>query len=178
MGQDKAQLKLANSTALSQAVNLLEELHLDSVVVSGNYIEYASIIDIHENAGPLGGIYACLDALRDKCDALFILPVDMPLLTKSECLQLLKAFNEYPQGVYFKQSTFPLILPINNQLQHYLTETLHSQQKKQRSLYRLIKTLNIQAITPVNNNSFRFYNSNTPEEWEQCKAIHDKLHSN
>lgn len=178
MGQDKAKLKLANQTTLSCAVTMLEGLQLDRVVVSGQYQDYPSIVDIHENLGPLGGIYSCVAALQDKCDAIFVLPVDMPLLTLYECQQLLMSFKISPQGVYFEQFTFPMILPLNNHLHNYLTEMMSSTQKKHRSLYRLIKTLNIQAITEDKSNNFRFQNTNTPEEWAKCKEMHDKLQTN
>lgn len=178
MGHDKAKLELTKQTTLSRAVKMLEQLKLDFVVVSGQYQNYRTIEDIHENAGPLGGIHSCVVTLQDKCDAIFLLPIDMPLLTKQECYQLLQSFKLFPQGVCFEQFTFPMILPLNEHLLQYLIETMCSTQKKHRSLYRMIKTLKIQAITADKSNIFRFQNTNTPEEWVKCKEIHDKLSPN
>jgi len=178
MGQDKAQLQLAKQTLLSRAVSLLENVNLKQTFVSGQYPQYASIPDIYPQLGPLGGVHACVEQLYDSFDALFIVPVDMPLLSAVQCELLLNEFIQYPQGVFYQQVTFPMILPLNHQLKEYLEEALVSPHKIQRSLYRLLKTLKIQSVNFPQQHDFRFQNSNTPQEWQTCLQMHAALQTN
>ncbi len=175
MGEDKAQLELAEQSLLARSVALLEALPLEKIFVSGDYQEYLSIPDKLTHLGPIGGLHACVEALYDDYDALFIVPVDMPLLGIKQCKVLLNAFKEHPQGVFFDEVTFPLILPLNSALQKYLSEVLVTPEKKQRSLYRLLKYFKIQPVNYTEQEHFRFYNSNTPSEFQACVEIYKKL---
>jgi len=174
MGTDKAQLVLAQQTLLNRAVALLESVNLEKVFVSGHYPSFACIPDLHQRLGPIGGLHACVDALWERYDALFIMAVDMPLLSEKECRQLLKLYQQQRHGVYFDVFTLPMILPLNQQLKDYLGDAILAD-KQQRSLYRLLKTLNIQAVNYLAEDSFRFQNSNTPEEWQTSQAAYVQL---
>ncbi|HEY5716516.1 MAG TPA: molybdenum cofactor guanylyltransferase [Psychromonas sp.] len=175
MGQDKAQLRLQQQSLLARAVLLLESLGLAQVFVSGNYPGYSCIGDLHPQLGPLAGLDACVNALYEDYDALFIVPVDMPLLTASQCHSLLQQFIDYPQGVFYQDSTFPMLLPLNVAIKNYLAEVLTTAEKKQRSLHRLLQKLKAQAIRYPQAQAFRFQNSNTPEQWAQCLEIYNHL---
>ena len=175
MGQDKALLHFESQSLLARSVNLLKMVGLDKVIVSGDYPSYTCVVDVYPQLGPLSGIQACVESLFNDYDALFILPVDMPLLSESECEHLLESFAQYPQGVFYQNATFPLILPLNTALKDYLSEALSAPEKKQRSLYRLLNTLNIQSINGTKENNFRFQNSNTPAQWADCLAISNHL---
>ena len=146
MGQDKATLLLEKQTLLARNVMLLSALNLSDVFVSGEYQGFQCIKDIHPSLGPIGGLQACVETLFGKYDALFVVPVDMPLLTEIECLTLLQHFKQFQEGVFYEQVTFPMILPLNKQLKNYLTDVLNSSENKHRSLYRLIKTVKLQPI--------------------------------
>lgn len=178
MGQDKAQLPWLQKSLLARAVDLLKSARLADVFVSGNYPPYPCILDIHPQLGPLSGIHACVNSLYDDYDALFILPVDMPLLSESECHSLLQAFSRFPQGVFCQDATFPMILPLTLSLKNYLSDVLSVQEKKQRSLYRLLKILKIQSLSYPQEVAFRFQNSNTPEQWAHCLTTFNKLKEN
>lgn len=175
MGQDKAQLLLEKQTLLSRNVSLLSSLPLSDVFVSGLYDGFQCIEDINPTLGPLGGINACVEALIKDYDALLIIPVDMPLLTSDDCTYLLQQFKCYPQGAFYAQATFPMVLPLTDNLHNYLSEALASPHNKQRSLYRLFKTLKLQPINYQISDCFRFQNSNTPEEWESCLETYHSL---
>jgi len=175
MGKDKAQLVLAQQSLLSRAVALLESVNLDKVFVSGHYPSFPCIPDVHQQLGPIGGLHACAQSLFGQYDALFIMAVDMPLLSEKECRHLLDMYQQHRQGVFFESVTLPMILPLNKQLNAYLADVLACADKKQRSLYRLLKTLNIQAVNYLAEDSFRFQNSNTPEEWQICQAAYAQL---
>jgi len=175
MGEDKANLLLAEQTLLARNVELLSTLSLQAIFVSGDYDGFQCIADINPSLGPLGGLHACVEALISDYDALFILPVDMPLLSANDCAYLLQQFVQHPQGVFYQQAMFPMILPLTKQLQQYLSEALASTHNNQRSLYRLLKTLKLQPINYQTEVSFRFQNSNTPEEWQHCLETYHAL---
>jgi len=168
MGQDKATLLLEQKTLLSRNVSLLSALNLSDVFVSGDYQGFQCINDNFPSLGPVGGLQACVEKLFDHYDALFVIPVDMPLLTKKEGEELLEQYKQFPQGVFYEKATFPMILPLTTQLKNHLIEAVNSSEKKHRSLYRLIKTVKLQPINYQLDNYFRFQNSNTPEEWANC----------
>jgi molybdopterin-guanine dinucleotide biosynthesis protein A len=172
MGEDKAKLVLAEQSLLARNVSLLTSLNLADVYVSGEYEDFQCIEDINQLLGPIGGIHACVSSLIYQYDALFIIPVDMPLLESDECQFLLSTFNQFKEGVYYQQAIFPMILPLTVELYQYLTEALASTHNKQRSLYRLIKTLKLQPIEYQAEKSYRFQNSNTPKEWADCLEMY------
>ena len=175
MGQDKAKLQLAEQTLLTRAVDLLGRLDINKTFVSGDYPDFDFITDIHQHLGPIGGLHACVEALYDDYDALFILPVDMPLMGETQCAYLLSEFKNHPQGVFYEQANFPMILPLTLSLKNYLTEALASAQNKDRSLYRLLNRLKIQPVNVTEKQDHIFQNSNTPHEWLSCVETYKKL---
>lgn len=177
MGVDKATLKLDEQTLLEQSVSLLVSCdeRIEQVFVSGNYKNANSIPDLHKELGPIGGLHACVKTLLGQFDALFLMPVDMPLLSQFDCQYLIEKYKNHPQGVFYEDSTFPMILPLNQSLKEYLSEVLTSPHNKDRSLFRLIKTIRLQGIDTVQDVKHRFKNSNTPQEWNECLKIHKDL---
>lgn len=213
MGQDKAKLTIEDHTLLSRAVNLLHAAGFEDCYVSGDYQGFNCIPDTQSELGPIAGIAACatqLSGLKQACpsidnsaysapeyyapkhyapkqskkyDALFIMPVDMPLLAAEDCKKLLQHFIKQftnqsitgKQGVYYKETTFPMLLSLNDTLITYLNDALNSVHKKQRSLYRLIETLNIEGISQQQVDLFRFENTNTPEQWQRCLVTYNKM---
>ncbi|WP_166370083.1 molybdenum cofactor guanylyltransferase [Psychromonas sp. SA13A] len=213
MGQDKAKLTIEDHTLLSRAVNLLHAAGFEDCYVSGDYQGFNCIPDTQSELGPIAGIAACatqLSGLKQACpsidnsaysapeyyapkhyapkqskkyDALFIMPVDMPLLAAEDCNKLLQHFIKQftnqsitgKQGVYYKETTFPMLLSLNDTLITYLNDALNSVHKKQRSLYRLIETLNIEGISQQQVDLFRFENTNTPEQWQRCLVTYNKM---
>ena len=175
MGKDKTQLLLADKTLLASAVELLEQTGLEAVFVSGVHPNYSYISDIYPQLGPLSGIHASVEYLFSNFDAIFFIPVDMPLLSVTECADLLAQFSQYPQGVFYQASTFPFILPLNETVKNYLAEIIVVDQKQVRSMYRLLTTFNMQGINCSPTQSFRFQNSNTPLEWDICLDTYHQL---
>ena len=177
MGEDKAQLLLAEQTLLARNVALLSRLGLSTVFVSGEYEGFQCIADINAGLGPIGGLHACSQFLYKQYDAMFIMPVDMPLLGDAECQYLLQQFIDNPQGVFYERATFPMIVPLTPMLNDYLAHALAATDNKQRSLYRLLKTLKLEAISYSTAQHFRFQNSNTPQDWAECLETYHALKS-
>jgi molybdopterin-guanine dinucleotide biosynthesis protein A len=91
MGTDKAMLELERKTLLARAVEMLRSVptlggQQIQVTILGEReaLEGAdrAIVDRYPSCGPLGGIEAALNDLRqgDKAEWAFFIPVDMPLL--------------------------------------------------------------------------------------------------
>lgn len=201
MGEDKATLTLEQHTLLARAVALLKAAGFDDCFVSGDYQGFNCILDQQACLGPIAGIAACASHLSDRYDAMFIIPVDMPLLASQDCQYLLQYFSQQStaqgpiiencsnksqpsghllsnkQGVYYKQATFPMLLSLNKTLLDYLAEVVTSPHKKHRSLYRLLETIDIKGVDQKEVDAFRFENTNTPEQWQRCLATYAMMQS-
>lgn len=173
MGRDKAQLTLANQSLLSRSVKLLQNVGLTDVFVSGNYPDFNCITDVTPYLGPVSGLAASVKQLAAGYDALLVIPVDMPLLSVQACIQLIEQFNcqESPKtGLYHQQSIFPLLLPITEQLTDYLEKVMLSKQRRERSIFRLLESLEVQETQLQGIDLHCFDNTNTPSEWQQCQS--------
>lgn len=132
MGRDKALLKLPDGeTLLSRSQTLLERLkppvgvRFSSVLISGN--RTGGIPDRVPRAGPLGGLQAIAQRLREDeqdggspCDAMLVVPVDMPLLSPALLRQLCVAGQAVEQAVCFGDFYLPCWLPLNPRCRDYL----------------------------------------------------------
>ncbi len=170
MGENKALLELEGQTQLDRGANLLEGLSLKAVYISGDYPKAGGITCIKDNVaqlGPIGGIYSCVLALSGKASALLILPVDMPFVTHIELQNLIDSGDGC--GVYYQDAIFPLLIPISTELVDYLEQAISSDKNRDRSLYRLFRTLNYKALEGCEHSAFRLANANTPQEWREVK---------
>lgn len=128
MGKDKALLKLPNGrTLLEQAKGVLEKFDAPhgierlSTLVSGN--RPGGVKDRYPAAGPLGGLQAVVAHLGQweiHCDALLVVPVDMPLLSPALLQQLCAAGEAVEQAVCFGDFYLPCWLPLNSRSRQYL----------------------------------------------------------
>ncbi|RBW45070.1 molybdenum cofactor guanylyltransferase [Psychromonas sp. B3M02] len=181
MGQDKAMLSLDQHTLLVHAFTLLKQAGIEQCFVSGDYPNFPCIVDQYAGLGPLAGIAACVEQLSADYDALFIIPVDMPLLAEQDCTELIDRYldrlSHQPQaaGLYYKEAIFPLILTLNRALKTYLTNIMQTPHKKYRSLYRLFETLGIEGVSANETDKVRFENTNTPEQWQDCLTTYSRL---
>ncbi|AQQ66859.1 hypothetical protein Mag101_03795 [Microbulbifer agarilyticus] len=128
MGRDKALLKLSNGrTLLEQAKHQLEQVQVPegmemmAPLVSGR--RPGGIPDQVEAAGPLGGLQAIDQHLRQwelACDALLVVPVDMPLVSSALLEQLCVAGQTVEQAVCFGDYFLPCWLPLGARSRKYL----------------------------------------------------------
>lgn len=176
MGEDKALLQVSHCSLLSRAVSLLHNAGLSDCFVSGEYVGFECIKDKQPLLGPIAGLSACAQSLHEKYDAMFVIPVDMPLLAVEDCHYLLNQVNA-ERGVYYSHATFPMILPLNATLLDYLNEAMLSTDNKQRSIHRLLTKLNYQSIMMQDANAFRFENTNTPVQWAHCLSMLQSTHN-
>ena len=212
MGQDKSQLsrqkinhqklshqsKVANSSVnsyvkseismLDFSKQLLVDAGIKNIVISGDNHQ---IPDCVAQAGPVGGIYSVLahylvhspEHLQPK--ALFILPVDLPLMTASALAQLRFKGELSQKATFFSDGQknmhhIPLYLPNNAFLSMFLTQAFRGDKihensgngskknsKNGPSVRSMLEKIPHQAIS--NQNSKILMNTNTPEQWQQAQ---------
>lgn len=174
MGTNKALLSLQGQTLLARSQLLLTELGLSDCWISGDFDGFRCIPDQFATLGPIGGIYSCAQKLQNDCDYLLVLPVDMPYITERELRPLIVLAEQQVSGAYQKNATFPMLIKINEALLEYLyTCLVQTTEKKGRSLYRMVRTLNF--IPLAESELASFDNTNTPDEWAECLTRFDQM---
>ncbi len=167
MGQDKALLNRDHRDMFSYTLEQLENLNLSGVVLSRNAQQTQRIssmpliTDTHPELGPLGGIYSIVENI--KCDAVLIVPVDMPLLTTDDLQKLISAGRNFHVPVYFEKNYLPLFLPINNSVKEYL-KSVADGENQNRSVRGLCNYFSGIPLSPLNQD--HLVNTNTPEQWQ------------
>ena len=109
MGQNKAELLYKGKTFTDYSIEKAEKLGINQIYLSGNQkvTEAVQIIqDIYQEKGPLGGIHACMKAM--KTPYCLILPVDVPQIPVEALESMLNYHERYCLNVEGKQ--LPLLL--------------------------------------------------------------------
>lgn len=164
MGQDKALLQHKHADMLSFSKQLLTDLGLKQVFVSG---DNHGVPDLVKEAGPIGGIYSVLQ--KSSCHAALILPIDLPLMT-SKALAKLKQIGEMSSSAcYFEQHSLPLYLPINGYTDLFFKNAFKNFSGKGPSIRQLLAQIPHKAISPEN--AQWLSNTNTPNEWQTAQQI-------
>ena len=131
MGRDKASLLLPSGQTLLQRaqalVASLEDQHgLRFLPPLISAKRDGAIADDVPNRGPLGGLYSVSRSLQQRntaCDALLVIPVDMPLLRRSHLQKLCEeGAGLEANAVCFGSYYFPLWLRLNRHSLEYLRE--------------------------------------------------------
>ncbi|WP_160152618.1 molybdenum cofactor guanylyltransferase [Microbulbifer sp. ALW1] len=173
MGRDKALLELSNGrNLLEQAKWLFEDLDVPAglelmpTLVSGK--RPGAIADRVPEAGPLGGLQAIAEHLQQwalPCDALIVVPVDMPLLSRSLIRQLCVAGQAVEQAVCFGDFYLPCWLPLNARCRSYLDAAAAGHAiGSMRALFGFLGCLQL----PVPDGDWHL-NVNRPQDFQQLK---------
>jgi len=162
MGSDKANLQLGQQTLLERATTLLKDCGLRKVVISGK----EQISDLHEQQGPVGGIYSVLEQCRPS--SMLIVPVDLPLLTTTDVSQLKTIGELSKKAIYFKNHSLPLYLPINGFVENFFAKPCLFIQEKGPSIRMMLEQIPNQAINITHAESLT--NVNTPSQWQQIQT--------
>ncbi|WP_281555918.1 molybdenum cofactor guanylyltransferase [Thalassomonas sp. RHCl1] len=174
MGENKAKLMRGNTDMLSFSKQLLTDIGIKDIVVSGNNYQ---VPDIIANGGPVAGIYSVLQHYRPA--AILALPVDLPLMTASALSQL-KIKGELSQkACFFQGHNIPLYLPNNGYVELFMSQAFakntaaipkeHSQGKKSGPSFKALLN-QVPHTSVVPDKTSHLFNTNTPEQWQQAKA--------
>lgn len=94
----KANLVIGGRTIISMAMNTLQEIFKEIIIVTNTpkdfaeYTDFIIVADIIQNKGPLGGIHAALKATSG--EAVFVFAGDMPFLDKEIIVSLINSFTD------------------------------------------------------------------------------------
>jgi len=150
MGRDKAFLDFGGKPLIDHMMELLRDVALKDVYVSGNIEGYPSIPDTQSFNGPACAIADVMAHLTGYDGVLFV-PVDMPILS----VGVLEALMQNKAGGYFEEWPLPAFIT-----QPCVVENAYSVQK----------LLDEQGVTPLEipaQYKAEMQNFNTPEDWKK-----------
>lgn len=187
MGRDKALLELSGGNLLQRALALLSDLQIFGAeflppLVSGGHEEErdaktpgggaatvpgseSNVPDRVPARGPLAGLSSVAEHLRANkipCDALLIIPVDMPRLEKTQLQQLcLAGLDSAGRPACFGEFFLPLWLPLTPECRAYLRAA--EQGEAASSIRALLAQLGgVQLPVPAGD---WHHNINTPQDY-------------
>ena len=192
MGQDKALMRYQGRTLIDNASLLLQSASCDKVLISRNAPGFLN--DRIEDAGPLSGVHAVLDALSqpdnhngNPCE-LLVLPVDMPQMTPELLRILVSRGREAEKACYVEKRFLPFYLPVTQDTKALLANYLVEQSK--RRVVGFLEILNAVSLKEAdlkktarkeesdnkkrlanmsNEDGVEWLNVNTPGDWPHEK---------
>lgn len=192
MGQDKALMRYQGRTLIDNASLLLQSASCDKVLISRNAPGFLN--DRIEDAGPLSGVHAVLDALSQSdnhngnpCE-LLVLPVDMPQMTPELLRILVSRGREAEKACYVEKRFLPFYLPVTQDTKALLANYLVEQSKRRvvgfleilnavslkegdlKKIARKDESDNKKRLANMSNeDGVEWLNVNTPGEWPHEK---------
>ena len=166
MGEDKANLRIAQQTFLLNAQDLLvAHLGAEQVFISGRAGKQ-SIFDSKKGLGPIGGILSSLIFLsQQRFQYVLFVPVDMPLLTQEIICSLLVKIQKESilDCVYYQACYLPMFVKISKVVIDCIKNQID---KKQYALFQLVTHLNSMSI-PSQKLKQQLQNINTWDDYLQ-----------
>ena len=192
MGQDKALMRYQGRTLIDNASLLLQAASCDKVLISRNTPGFLN--DKIEDAGPLSGVHAVLDALSQSdnhngnpCE-LLVLPVDMPQMTPELLRILVSRGREAEKACYVEKRFLPFYLPVTQDTKALLANYLVEQSKRRvvgfleilnavslkegdlKKIARKDESDNKKRLANMSNeDGVEWLNVNTPSDWPHEK---------
>lgn len=160
MGCDKSQLEISGVPLTKHSIKLLRDAGINDVFISGKQ----GIRDQHINKGPLAGILASLEFLKEFNYVLFT-TVDMPLLDKHIFQHLLSHQNS--KAVYIENYFFPLLICNTETNRKNITLQLSNESLSINHMLRELGSISLK-------NQFAkelFLNANTKNQWLKILEI-------
>lgn len=167
MGRDKALLPYRGRRLIDVMAELLEPLvgSLSSLLVSGKVTGYTCVPDEYPEQGPLEGLRCALKEIENG-ESLLVVPVDMPLLTRSCLEDLFPDPSVRKDFIRFSDSELPCVFFVSEKLRQCILDLSSPDLgKSQRSFRQLFLRLEGQTRPCVNPEVL--CNTNTPEEWQE-----------
>jgi molybdopterin-guanine dinucleotide biosynthesis protein A len=182
MGQDKAWLEVGNQLAIERVLAKVQGLSDDIYISTNSPEQYKKfgmrlVEDIYPNKAALGGIYSAIHAARYQHT--LIVACDMPFL-KIELLRYLVSLAPTADVIA------PLIEPPQPETMHtiYSKKCLPAiESRLLRNKLRIIgffsdvsvRYVDRDEIAKFDPNLYSFINMNTPQDWEEVRAMVKKL---
>ena len=180
MGRNKALLEWQEKPLFLAMADKLAAAGADPVLISGNSQITArqpgrTVTDRLPGRGPLSGIHAALSKIPNDdflLTRLLVVPVDMPLLSTELLKYLADRSRQHQSPCHFQDFTLPFCLPVTTCLRERVERAIHSPDRKDYSILRLLRYLDSRAVPlPAQDQETLFINTNTPEEWHACQTF-------
>jgi len=187
MGTSKAHLQFGAETLLQRIVRILGEVLDPVVVVAANGQSLPELparvivsTDKNEGQGPLEGLAAGLEALKERCDAVFLSSCDVPFLKKEFIIGMTEALGErrmciprtegffHPLASVYRVDVLPdvqQLLRENKLRPFYLLEKVKG---------KIIEEAQLKLFDPE---LFSLKNLNTPEDFQKALSEFQKAQS-
>lgn len=178
MGQNKADLFWCGKTLKDFSVDLLASAGCQSILISGGHWP-ESIPDRIPACGPVAGLYSVLQFIDEKRLAamspepfLWVIPVDMPLLTAQQLHALVShAQQSDADAVCFKHHPLPLVLRLNVAVREAMVAGFERILVNEfPSIRSVLANLNWQVLVPSEEDIRCLANVNTPQAWRALFA--------
>ena len=178
MGTSKAHLQFGAETLLQRIVRIMGEVLDPLVVVAANGQELPNLDakvmicrDKNEGHGPLEGLAAGLEALKDRCDAVFLSSCDVPFLKKEFILGMTKALGESRMCIPRTEGYFHPLASVYRV--DVLSDVLQLLAEKKLRPFFLLEKVNGKIIEETqlkqfDSELFSLKNLNTPEDFQQA----------
>lgn len=153
MGEDKALLDYKGKPLVRHMHDMLAQVGLTDIFISGVFDGYRCIADDTPLNGPAEAIKSVLRKIPHYAGYLFV-PVDMPLLSPA----LLHRLLAQPRGGYFASWPLPV----------YIAPPFRFTEKK--SVFGFLEDQGIHPLTLPPEFEGMMKNANTPQEWAEIKA--------
>ncbi len=158
---------LAHSIAELVAAGITEVILSTADAAPYRHLNLPVVADLHPGIGPLGGIEAILTHLSARCDAVLLLPCDLPNIARNEILRLVEAHVAQPHrvvvaGTFSGEHPLFAVVPLA-----FLSHISASIAAGRYGVQRLWKELGAKIVT-IEDES-RLANINTPEDLEQWR---------
>ena len=169
-GAAKGMLDLGGGRTILQ--RLLDELDAagvsEVILCAGAAAGYEALArpivpDVHDDAGPLGGIEAALGYYAGQTDATLVLPCDLPGITAAEIDTLLGAFRRAAARVVVAETGdsfwHPLCAVVHNDILPEVTASIEHGERGVGWLWRKLGALPVRF-----DDEWALFNVNTPED--------------
>ena len=171
-GENKALLKLGNSTILEMQLKVLSEIFDDIILVGKGFAKntgYRIVEDIIPDKGPLSGIHAALS--YSKNDFVFVISCDMPFLSADFIKILLREASECRYDAVVpnhKNGIEPLHAVYRKTIIKNAEEVLSQKDNRIRNMFNGIK-IEYFDVNLHYNTEIIFFNINCPEDLEKAQ---------
>lgn len=165
MGAPKALVQYNGKKLIEWSISIVKDL-CDSIIIGSNnrdlkHFGFEIIEDVHENIGPIGGLYATLCASRTKHN--IVIPCDTPLITVNIYEKLLLSSSEYDVVIAGLKNNF--VEPLIGYYDKSVLKIFEKQiEKKDYKLNNTLKLLNTKVEIFSDKNFFK--NINYPSDLE------------
>jgi len=156
----------------SMIANIINQMHccgVDDIVISANdgsayeRFGFDVVADLDGRiVGPLGGIEAVLNYYRGKCDAVVVMPCDLPNITSNEISDLIDRFISCPSPVVCARAAdgnHPLCAVVGVKMLDKISEAIALGQRRIMGLW-----IDNDVSVVDFDSEFAFFNINTPAD--------------